>query len=71
MKVKKLIKKTFKDEYVSITYKHKDVYVGLAGELKDEKILNRKIKYAYADRISINDKSELCLAIGLKKEKHN
>ena len=69
MKVKKLIKRVLKDEYVSITYKHKQVYVGMAGDLKDEMILNREIKYVYADRFRIQNKSELGLAIGLKKNK--
>lgn len=67
MKVKKLIKRVLKGEYVSITYKHKEVYVGMAGELQDEKVLNSKIKYFYADRCKIQNKFELCLAIELKE----
>ena len=67
MKVKKLVKRTLKDEYVSITHKHKEIYVGMAGKLQDEKVLNSKIKYLFADRFKIQNRFELCLAIELKE----
>ena len=52
MKVKKLIKHILKDNYVSIVQKKKEIFVDSVENLKDEKILNSKVKYYYTDNIT-------------------